>query len=292
MKNETPARVLVVGRSPSVLVTTVELLRGKGHRADATNQFDQVLDDYDVSDLDVVVFGGMVPADTKRHLGDEITKRNPGVTFVQGLVGIPGVIAAQVDAVTSDVSAGGAEIGYHPEDRTVRVALPDATRVTIEAWWMTSWRPPEPASTSMQVFDGELGAGSHDIVLPTGSRPKAPSRRSPPAPRCASSRSARCPPPSCGWCRNRPPTSGFPLSRPSPPTATTLNEGADQLTATTILPAARPSSMAWWALTISSKPKTRAGLAWYRPVSALVIISCSGMSARGNSPVPSTNALP
>ena len=60
----TPARVLVVGRSPSVLVATVELLRGKGHRADATNQFDQVLDDYDVSDLDVLVFGGMVP---RRH---------------------------------------------------------------------------------------------------------------------------------------------------------------------------------------------------------------------------------
>jgi hypothetical protein len=46
MKNETPARVLVVGRSPGVLVAAVELLRGRGHRADATNQFDQVLDDY------------------------------------------------------------------------------------------------------------------------------------------------------------------------------------------------------------------------------------------------------
>lgn len=166
MKNETPARVLVVGRSPGVLVAAVGLLRGKGHRADATNQFDQVLDDYDVSDLDVLVFGGMVPADTRRHLRDEITRRNPGITFVQGLAGIPGVIAAQVDAVTSDVPAGGAGIGYHPEDRTVRVTLPDAARVTIEAWWMTSWRPPEPASTSMQVFDGELGAGSHGIALP------------------------------------------------------------------------------------------------------------------------------
>jgi len=169
MKNETPARkparVLVVGRSPGVLVAAVELLRGKGHRADATNQFDQVLDDYDVSDLDVLVFGGMVPADTKRYLHDEISKRNPGVTFVQGLVGIAGVIAAQVDAVTFDVSAGGAEIGYNPEDRTVRVTLPGAARVTIEALWMTSWRPPEPASTSMQVFDGELAAGSHDIAL-------------------------------------------------------------------------------------------------------------------------------
>jgi hypothetical protein len=170
MKNELPAReparVLVVGRSPGVLVAAVELLRGKGHRADATNQFDQVLDDYDVGDLDVLVFGGMVPAGTKRYLCDEITKRNPGVTFVQGLAGIAGVIAAQVDAVTGDVSAGGAEIGYNPEDRTVRVTLPDATHVTIEALWMTSWAPPEPASTSTQVFDGELGAGSHDIDLP------------------------------------------------------------------------------------------------------------------------------
>jgi hypothetical protein len=161
-----PARVLVVGRSPGVLLAAVELLRGQGHLADATNQFDQVLDDYDVSDLDVLVFGGMVPADTKRYLCDEIAKRNPGITFVQGLAGIPGVIAAQVDAVTHGVSSGAAEIGYDPEGRTVRVKLPDAARVTIEALWMTSWRPPEPASTSMPVFDGELAAGSHDIGLP------------------------------------------------------------------------------------------------------------------------------
>jgi hypothetical protein len=161
-----PARVLVVGRSPGVLVAAVELLRGQGHRADATNQFDQVLDDYDVSDLDVLVFGGMVPPDTKRHLSDEITKRNPGITFVQGLAGIAGVIAAQVGAVTSGVSADAAEIGYDAGHRTIRLTLPDAARVTIEALWMTSWTPPEPASTSMRVFDGELAAGSHDIVLP------------------------------------------------------------------------------------------------------------------------------
>jgi CheY-like chemotaxis protein len=177
MTNETPvsepARVLVVGRSPSVLATAVELLRGQGHLADATNQFDQVLDDYDVSDLDVLVFGGMVPAGTKRYLCDEIAKRNPGITFIQGLVGIPGVIAAQVDAATHDVSSGAAEIGYDPEDRTVRVTLPDAARVTIEALWMTSWRPPEPASTSMRVFDAELAAGSHDIGLPDQVPPEA-----------------------------------------------------------------------------------------------------------------------
>jgi hypothetical protein len=34
----------VVGRSPSVLIDTVEILRGKGYSADATNQFDRVLD--------------------------------------------------------------------------------------------------------------------------------------------------------------------------------------------------------------------------------------------------------
>jgi hypothetical protein len=177
MKNETltdqPARVLVVGRSPSVLVAAVELLRSKGHLADATNRFDQVLDDYDVGDLDVLVFGGMVPTDTKQYLCDEITKRNPGVTFVQGLVGIPGVIAAQVDAVTYVGSSDAAEIGYNPEDRTVRVTLPGAARVTIEALWMTSWRPPEPTSTSLQVFDGELAAGSHDIALPDRVPPEA-----------------------------------------------------------------------------------------------------------------------
>jgi hypothetical protein len=163
MTNDTPARVLVVGRSPGVLVAAVELLRGKGYRADATNQFDRVLDDYDVGDLDVLVFGGMVPADTKRYLQEEIARRNPAVTVVQGLVGIPGVIAAQVDAVTS---AGAAEIEYNPGDRTVRVTLPDAAQVTIEALWMTSWRPPEPASTSLRVFGGELAAGSHDLALP------------------------------------------------------------------------------------------------------------------------------
>jgi hypothetical protein len=170
MNNETPtsepARVLVIGRSPSVLVAAVDLLRSQGHLADATNQFDQVLDDYDVSDLDVLVFGGMVPAETKQYLRDEITKRNAGVTFVQGLVGIPGVIAAQVDAVVSGDSSDAAEIGYNPEDRSVRVTLPDAALVTIEALWMTSWRPPEPTSTSTSVFDGELPPGSHHIILP------------------------------------------------------------------------------------------------------------------------------
>src|SRR6266568_9131895 len=94
-----PGRILVVGRSPSVLVDTVEILRGKGYSADATNQFDRVLDDYDARNIDIVVFGGMVPAGTKQHLRQEIGKRNAHVTFVQGLAGIAGLIAAQVEGV-------------------------------------------------------------------------------------------------------------------------------------------------------------------------------------------------
>ena len=94
-----PGRILVIGRSPSVLVDTVEILRSKGYSADATNQFDRVLNDYDVEGINIIVFGGMVPADTKQRLRQEICERNAQVTFVQGLAGIAGLIAAQVEGM-------------------------------------------------------------------------------------------------------------------------------------------------------------------------------------------------
>src|SRR5215217_3020846 len=90
-------RILVIGRSPKVILDAAEILRSKGFRAAATNQFDQVLTEYDATNLDVVVFGGMVPPDTKRHLRQEISKLNSHVTFVQGLAGIAGLVAAQVE---------------------------------------------------------------------------------------------------------------------------------------------------------------------------------------------------
>ena len=84
-----------------MIVDAADILRSKGFQADATNQFDEVLTEYDTTNIDVVVFGGMVPPDTKRYLREEISKVNDHVTFVQGLAGIAGVIAAQVEAVTS-----------------------------------------------------------------------------------------------------------------------------------------------------------------------------------------------
>jgi hypothetical protein len=164
-RNE-PERILVVGRSPSVLVGTVDVLRAKGYSADATNQFDRVLDDYDVTDLDVLVFGGMVPAETKQQLREDISKRNPHVTFVQGLAGIPGLIATQVLAATSTEAFDGGEVIYDEAQRSVRLTLNDSAPVTVEAWWATSFVPPEPKSASMHVFDGQLDAGLHIIPLP------------------------------------------------------------------------------------------------------------------------------
>jgi hypothetical protein len=164
-KNE-PERVLVIGRSPSVLLATVGILRGKGYSADTTNQFDQVLDDYDVTDLDVLVFGGMVPADTKRRLRADISERNPHVSFVQGLAGIAGLIAAQVQAATSAEAPEGGGVVYDAAQRSVRLTLDDSATVTVEAWWHTSFVPPQPKSASMHVFDGRLDAGPHTIPLP------------------------------------------------------------------------------------------------------------------------------
>src|SRR5215469_12730462 len=117
-----PARILVVGRSPGVLIDTVEILRGKGYRADATNQFDRVLDDYDAGDIDIIVFGGMVPADVKQHLRQEIGERNGKVTFVQGLAGIAGLIAAQVEGVVAG-QADDIHLVYDEDQRSVRLTL-------------------------------------------------------------------------------------------------------------------------------------------------------------------------
>lgn len=161
-----PERVLIVGRSPSVLVEAVELLRTKGYSADATNQFDRVLDDYDVTDLGILVFGGMVPPDTKQYLRQEVSRRNPRVTFVQGLAGIAGLIAAQVEAIASGDVPDSVEIVYDAAGRTVQLTLRKPGHVTVKAFWATSFLPPEPTSTAVQIFDADLTTGFHIIALP------------------------------------------------------------------------------------------------------------------------------
>jgi hypothetical protein len=156
-------RVLVVGRSPSVLEGAVDALRADGFDADATNQFASVLDDYDARAVDVLVFGGMVPADAKEQLRRDVAALNPRVTVVQGLAGIAGLVAAQVRAATSPQAL---VVGHDPDARTLSFAVEAPADVVVEAWWAVSMTPPEPTSTSLRVLDAHLAAGPHSVPLP------------------------------------------------------------------------------------------------------------------------------
>jgi hypothetical protein len=162
------SRVLVIGRSGNVLSETVQILRLIGYAAGASNDFADVMDLFDMTAVDLVVFGGMVPPDTKEHLRRQISGRNPAVAFVQGFAGIPGVIVAQVRGARSgDASAQtGLAVAYDRATRTVDLHLDRGEDVQVVAWWGTSFTPPEPRSTSLVLVDAWLPAGQHAVTLP------------------------------------------------------------------------------------------------------------------------------
>src|SRR5580693_5194811 len=107
------SRVLVIGRSENVLSEAVQILRGQGQAAGASNDFAGVMNLFDMTAVDIVVFGGMVPPDTKELLRQQISGRNPAMTFIQGLAGIAGLIAAQVQAARN--GDAGVQTGYDPQ---------------------------------------------------------------------------------------------------------------------------------------------------------------------------------
>ena len=145
----------------------VTILRGKGYAAGATNEFHRALDLFDAGQLDLVVFGGMVPPGTKEHLRERISTRNPAVAFVQGYAGIPGLIVEQVEAALTDGATGPtAAVTYDAQSRSIGVSLDRPQDVTVIAWWHTSFVPPEPKSTSRVILDEELPAGVHTIAIP------------------------------------------------------------------------------------------------------------------------------
>jgi hypothetical protein len=167
-----PERVLIIGRSPSVILDAADILRRKGFHADATNQFDEVLAEYDTRNINVVVFGGMVPLGAKQYLREEISKVNSHVIFVQGLAGIAGLIAAQVEGVTSTAGDDNG-VAYDTAKRAVELTLQEPARVVVEAWWATSFTPPEPTSTSMRVIDSHFDSGEYVVPLPADVPPMA-----------------------------------------------------------------------------------------------------------------------
>jgi hypothetical protein len=162
--SSTPS-ALVLGRSEKVLKETVELIRNNGRAAGATNDFDNVLTLFDAASLDVVVFGGMVPPGTKEVLRTDLTAANPVITFVQGLAGIPGLIAAQVEGALIP-RRHPESITYDSDSRTVTISLQSAESVRVIGFWHTAFVPPDPESTSEIIFDDTMGPGTHTVSLP------------------------------------------------------------------------------------------------------------------------------
>jgi hypothetical protein len=60
-----PRSVLLIGKSQLVLDESVAGLRDLGYKAQATNNFADIIGRFDVKEIDLVVFGGQVPADRK-----------------------------------------------------------------------------------------------------------------------------------------------------------------------------------------------------------------------------------
>ncbi|MGO2519424.1 MAG: hypothetical protein ACTH8F_04840 [Microbacterium sp.] len=157
-------RVLILGRSGRVLLDTVEILRDRGFAANASNQLGTVLDDYDMSDVDLLVVGGMVPPELRQSLESEISRRNPKVQFIQGLGGIAPLLAAQVE---EHFFGRVDNVQFDAVERRIRVDLARTSHVLLHIFWAT-FASSEPVSHMAIAFDGELAAGSHAPVIPDG----------------------------------------------------------------------------------------------------------------------------
>jgi hypothetical protein len=159
--------VLVIGKSQLALDESVAGLRDLGYKAQATNDFfGDVAGRFDVKEIDLVVLGGQIPPSRQAELREEITGINPQVTFVESLVGIPGVIINQVrgafnadhrDPIRAPTSACAG--------RSIRLTLADAADVKVTVWWRTSVAP-DLKSESLSLLDDHLPAGDHVVLVP------------------------------------------------------------------------------------------------------------------------------
>jgi hypothetical protein len=169
-----PRSVLLIGKSQLVLDESVAGLRDLGYKAQATNNFADIIGRFDVKEIDLVVFGGQVPADRKAELREEIGAINPEVIFVQGLAGIPGLIVNQVKgAFTLNRHDPSRAPTHTPDDRSIRLTLAEPADVKVTLWWQTSFVPPDPKSDSLVLLDDQLGGGDHAIPVPDRVPPKA-----------------------------------------------------------------------------------------------------------------------
>jgi hypothetical protein len=167
-------RVLLIGKSQRVLDDSVAGLLDLGYEAEATNDFADVTARIDTRDIDLVVFGGQVPADRKAELREEIGAINPRVIFVQGLAGIPGLIIDQVQegfAIEHRQFEGASS--FTPAERSIRLTLLASADVKVTIRWQTAFVPPDPKSDSLLLLDERLAAGDHVVAVPDLVPPRA-----------------------------------------------------------------------------------------------------------------------
>ena len=166
--DHTHPSVLVLGKSQRVIDDAVADLRELGYEAEATNDFfSDVPSRFDPKQIDLVVFGGQVPPDRKTELKEQISAINPQVTFVQGLAGIPGLIADQVrQSLDGEQLIPGQAPTYDAARRAIVLSLFAPLDVNVTAYWITETVPPDPKSDSRVLFDDRLPAGEHAFALP------------------------------------------------------------------------------------------------------------------------------
>lgn len=163
-----PRSVLVFGASQRVLDECVAALGGLGYTARGTDDFrSDITARFDVTKIDLVSLGGLVPPERKAELKEQIGAINPRVIFIDALAGIPGLIAAQVrQAFTADRQDPARIPVYVPGDRSIRLTLADPAAVKVTAWWRTALIPPDPESDSLVLLEDRLPAGDHTIPVP------------------------------------------------------------------------------------------------------------------------------
>ncbi|WCB93374.1 hypothetical protein DSM104299_02087 [Baekduia alba] len=166
MTTATPG-VLIVGRSPLVLETTLALLSERGYDAHATSDFGDITGQFDAAELDVVVLGGQVPPDRKAEMREALRAVNPRLAVVQGLAGIPGLLVDQVEAtVAGETAVPGQAPVYDAEQRAIELVLFAPLEVEVTVYWITELVPPNPKSASAILVQGALRAGEHRVRVP------------------------------------------------------------------------------------------------------------------------------
>jgi hypothetical protein len=160
--------VLLLGASQRVLDDCVAALRDLGYTAQGTSDFfSDIAGRFDVTYIDLVSLGGLVPPDRKAELKEQIGAINPRVIFLDSLAGIPGLVASQVqEAFTTDRQDPAQAPAYTPGDRSIRLTLADPAAVKVTVWWRTSLIPPDPKSDSLVLLDDRLASGGHTIPVP------------------------------------------------------------------------------------------------------------------------------